>query len=500
MWEDALDGEKGDPTFRSDRSVLWAEFEQPVKRRLKDNRGDNKQLNLKGSNPKNHEAMKKFRHDTCRDLMDLMSSTDRSATETSTAAKLEKAENIIASAARAAAGQTGTGGIPGRPKCPRILAEFEREASQQTTPPDRKRELRRQARQERRRWQAEPAEWRLRHPPQSSAPRLPTCMQLRTGEKTSHTTKWSKDLHHYCADKYSGPEESGEQELFEELNQQVREDDGGNTDTMQWTWATTIQARASMTKGKSTGRNDPSAEVLQGLSNEALWIIHTMLIEHYNSEHRGPISWSHIRLYLLPKVRQPLDWDMFRGICVLSVLSKMFMAGVMTLVKQRADLHLGSAWSDQLLYGFEPGCKCEDLLMTIQAAAQTSAEWPSSMPLVLCNTDVRQAFGFCIAFHGCAVSSLLELSPEDGAGHRQGVAIHPGRGGVRRCANNSGVPDGEVDPPGRHRVALVLQFGGAHHPGGRGTFATRAGCGASTHPQDSSDRLGRQPLVYGSQT
>lgn len=148
----------------------------------------------------------------------------------------------------------------------------------------------------------------------------------------------------------------------------MRVGDGGNCDAMQWTWATTIQARASMPEGKSTGRGDLPAEVLQGLSNEALWWPSTTI------RASGPISWSHNRLYLLP--------------------AKMYMAGVMILVKQWADLHLGSAWSGQLFHGFEPRCKCEDLLVTIQAAVQTSAEWPDSLPLVLCNTDVRQAFGF----------------------------------------------------------------------------------------------------------
>lgn len=66
----------------------------------------------------------------------------------------------------------------------------------------------------------------------------------------------------------------------------------------------------------------------------------------------------------------------------------------MVSVKQWADRHLAEAWSRQLLFGFESGCKCEDMLMCVQTAVQTADEWPKDGPLVLCNTDVLQAFDF----------------------------------------------------------------------------------------------------------
>lgn len=136
LWEGVFDGEKVTQPFRSDHSVMWAEFEQPVKRRLEDNRGDHRQLNLKGWIPKDQAALNKFRHDTCRGLLDLVSSNEASTADTSIAANLEKAENLIATAARAAACHLGNGGIARRPRCPRLLTELEREASKVTTTPE----------------------------------------------------------------------------------------------------------------------------------------------------------------------------------------------------------------------------------------------------------------------------------------------------------------------------------------------------------------------------
>lgn len=78
-----------------------------------------------------------------------------------------------------------------------------------------------------------------------------------------------------------------------------------------------------------------------------------------------PLSWSHIRLFLLPKINKPETWEHFRGICLLHVMSKLYMAGVMLLTRSWAEQHLDSSWTSGLLFGFEADCRCEDLLMCL---------------------------------------------------------------------------------------------------------------------------------------
>lgn len=172
-----------------------------------------------------------------------------------------------------------------------------------------------------------------------------------------------------------------------------------------------MQARASVSKAKSTGRGEVSAETLQGLPSEALWALHTMMVAHFHSDQRGPLTWPHVRLFLLPKLKKPAARDGFRGNSLLSVMSKLYMAGVMILVKQWADANLSEEWSRHLLFGFEAGRKCQDMLMCVQAAVQSTEEWPRDRPLVLCSTLYGGAtsFRFCFSGHRLRVPPLLEV-------------------------------------------------------------------------------------------
>lgn len=102
---------------------------------------------------------------------------------------------------------------------------------------------------------------------------------------------------------------------------------------MRWTGATTVQARASPSKQKSIGQGEVCADTLQGRSAEALRAIYEMLKAHFDQAHQSPMTCVDIRLFLIPKVRHPVGWDIFRVICLLNVLSNMYMAGVMCLIR-----------------------------------------------------------------------------------------------------------------------------------------------------------------------
>lgn len=91
---------------------------------------------------------------------------------------------------------------------------------------------------------------------------------------------------------------------------------------------------------------------------------------------------------------KPGAWEHFRGICLLNVMPMLYMAGVVYLTRRWAEQHLGSSWTASLLFGSEAYCRCEDLLMCLQALLPSGSEWPSQRPVAIASTDIRQAFDY----------------------------------------------------------------------------------------------------------
>lgn len=286
------------------------------------------------------------------------------------------AEVIIAEAARKhgqGASAANSGGCI-KPTCPSSLNLLERA-------------LRRQAGRERRRWRADLAIWRLNHP-DDNARRTMTTMPDSQGRPTTIPDQWSKALQAQCATKYGTHEEIGDDgdddrrtadrrqhDLLRRLDDEVTD---RPSPELVWTWEITTRARASLNRQKSTGKGALSAEVLQALSDEGLWAVREMLKLHFETAHDGPMSWTHIRLYLLPKVRRPESWGDFRGICLLKVLSKTYMSGAMLMVKKWAEDDPVSEWNESLLFGFESHSRCEDLVGCRRCKPPRSAPPPEA--------------------------------------------------------------------------------------------------------------------------
>lgn len=336
-----------------------------------------------------------------------------------------------------------------RPTCPRNLWELEREASQVTSSPDERRRLRSEARKIRRRWQADIGTCRLttRQPPKP----VPTRMLDSKGNWSADPRKWSETWLRHCENKYSRPDHLAPQStLVKHLNEAVRTSDRG---VPEWTWSVTLRARASLSKGKSTGRSAISAEVLQSLSAEALWSLHMLLKAHYEGDGRSPITWTQVRLFLLPELRQPKGWEEFRGICLLNVVSKLFMSGVLILMKDWAKAHLGSDWNDAPRFGFEANCKCEDLLMCLQSRDSMAAEWPRQHRIIVASTDIKQAFYFvtphviadCLEYWKCPESLTRSLVREIAGTTAE--AVCPGLPHTAQFAMENSIRQGGVESP-----------------------------------------------------
>lgn len=261
-----------------------------------------------------------------------------------------------------------------------------------------RRRIRSEARKRRRRWQADVATWKLAAR-QETKP-APLLLKDDKGRWEADPRKWAESLQRHCAQKYGRPAHLEPLTTVSGLNEKVRCSDQG---IPEWSWSVTLRARASLSKGKSTGRSSISAEVLQALSAEAMWSVHMLLRAHYEGDGGSPLSWTQIRWFLLPKMRRPQDWEGFRGICLLNVVSKLFMSGIIVLLKEWAKAHLGRQWTEAPLFGFEAGCKCEDLLLCLQSRIAMASEWPRRHPIVVASTDIKQAFDYVTphAVAGC---------------------------------------------------------------------------------------------------
>lgn len=87
----------------------------------------------------------------------------------------------------------------------------------------------------------------------------------------------------------------------------------------------------------------------------------------------------------------PEGWAGYRGICLLNVFSKLFMGVALEVAKRWASTQISGTLHFTLLYGFEKGSPCEDLLMTLQSLVVEASGRGRRWPLWILNCDVRQA-------------------------------------------------------------------------------------------------------------
>lgn len=127
---------------------------------------------------------------------------------------------------------------------------------------------------------------------------------------------------------------------------------------------------------------------------QSTWGLHQALRRFYYSEELSPVDWRWIKLMLLPKQTAPRNWEQYRGICLLNVLSNVCMGGEMERARRWTHEVLGARWQAPMLFGFERGFQCEDVLGILQGLVDEATEWGGTRPLVAINTDVKQAFDF----------------------------------------------------------------------------------------------------------
>lgn len=249
----------GPPAFRSNHAVLWASLTTPGPQATyvcRDRLGGN-YSNLKGWAPTGEAHLQDVKRETCEQLKVLLEPTNGELAESNLSEKFSRTEEIIATPARLAGTGAGTNNEGRMPRCPNELIDLERQATQEGLAAEEKSEVRKKARRLRRHWLAHRAEWRSRHAKDGQNKVLITDQR---GDPVRNTQRCSADLLAHCAAKYAEEaSEASNDDLLGEVNHPVTAMTNKPEAAPQWTWEVTIQARASLSRQKSTGRGEVSA-------------------------------------------------------------------------------------------------------------------------------------------------------------------------------------------------------------------------------------------------
>lgn len=114
---------------------------------------------------------------------------------------------------------------------------------------------------------------------------------------------------------------------------------------------------------------------------------------------------------------------------------------------------LGARWGGPMLFGFERGFQCEDVLGVLQGLVDEAFEWGGSRPLVAINTEVKQAFDFarpatvarCMQYWGFPAVLTRVVARE--SLHLHGAAVVPGVGDSVAFQMSSCIRQGGVEGP-----------------------------------------------------
>lgn len=166
---------------------------------------------FKGWAPTDQQHYDQVRDTTCKALRELRrsgSQADHSKGHANMEGErrvIEVAEAVIASAAcqhRQGVGAGGGSRAAPKPRCPRNLTLLERATSKPNADHEQRHVWSKQARKERRRWQADLAIWKLRNKVDYKTSGMPLRLPDAQGERTANPAQWRQAPHAHCSKKY----------------------------------------------------------------------------------------------------------------------------------------------------------------------------------------------------------------------------------------------------------------------------------------------------------
>ena len=107
-----------------------------------------------------------------------------------------------------------------------------------------------------------------------------------------------------------------------------------------------------------------------------MYIVHGMFLRWLRGAMQsGPPSLRRLVITLLAKVKNASKLDEFRGIALLSVMAKCYMASLMILLREHAWKQMGGQWTRHLIFGFEEGHNTEQIIVGLTLLVQRAVEW-----------------------------------------------------------------------------------------------------------------------------
>jgi len=156
----------------------------------------------------------------------------------------------------------------------------------------------------------------------------------------------------------------------------------------------TLQARASLASNKSAGGGEAIvAEILCALPFQVVLKVHEAFAARYEGiAVEEVMSWRTLVLMLIPKERRTVLLAKHRGISLLSVFSKWYMAILTEMCKASVAERMTAQWRTVCCYGFEERHSVEQVLLALNILLQKAREWRGILEVHVFGGDVLSAF------------------------------------------------------------------------------------------------------------
>ena len=245
-----------------------------------------------------------------------------------------------------------------------------------------------------------------------SPPQAPTKIEC-AGTLTEDRTAWATELQRHCSGKYHDDQETAKAQGLRLAKlrsiQRCAELDGITAPKLDVSVAA-LQARARMAHGKCNGGGeDIVVEMIRQLPVSVVYVIADLFEKRYSGEVcEDVMSWHAIIMIFLPKVPRPRTLKHFRGISLLSVMSKWYMQCLYLLAKRGPK---PAKHHHVCIYSYENSLGTRHITTTLQHLMSRGWEWQNQAPIFVFNGDIFAAFD--------------DMRPETIAEALQAAQLHP---------------------------------------------------------------------------
>ena len=213
------------------------------------------------------------------------------------------------------------------------------------------------------------------------------------GKLTDDRDAWKSELQRHCLDKYSDDAETAE---TQRRRVQALRSVQHNAELDGWKWpemtaGVVLEGRSRLSTGKSAGGGEAIvAEMIRLLPIAAVYIIADLFAKRYAGEDTEDIeAWRSVIMIFLQKVAKPTQMKHFRGISLLSVLSKWYMQCLYVLARRCPR---PAAWNCVCIYSYECCLGTDHITTALQLLLCRGWEWQLKSPVYVFNGDILAAF------------------------------------------------------------------------------------------------------------